>query len=137
MAVTIHKGRALDQLNLTPLIDCVFLLLIFFLVATKFAEEERELDVMLPQASEARPLIDRPREMFINIDHSGRYYMTGKILTLDEMQAVLNQRFAELGGGAAVIIRADKRAQWEYVVAAMNACNKAGIRDYKVSTLDK
>ena len=41
------------SLSLTPLIDVVFLLLIFFLVATRFAEEERELDVLLPQASEA------------------------------------------------------------------------------------
>ena len=53
MAVKIDKGSALDSLSLTPLIDIVFLLLIFFLVATKFAEEERELAVMLPEASEA------------------------------------------------------------------------------------
>ena len=56
MAVRIDKGSALDSLSLTPLIDIVFLLLIFFLVATKFAEEERELAVMLPEASEAQPL---------------------------------------------------------------------------------
>lgn len=136
MAVTIHKGDALAPLNLTPLIDCVFLLLIFFLVATKFAEEERELDVVLPQASEAQPLTVRPREMFINIDKAGRYYMTGKILALAELQTVLDTAYANNPGRQSVIIRADRRAAWEFVVAAMNACNKAKIRDYKVSTLD-
>ena len=42
------------DVNLTPLIDVVFLLLIFFLVATKLAQEERELDIPLPEAAEAR-----------------------------------------------------------------------------------
>ena len=43
MAVNINKGQALGALSLTPLIDVVFLLLIFFLVATKFAEEDKEM----------------------------------------------------------------------------------------------
>ena len=51
MAVKIKKGTALGALSLTPLIDIVFLLLIFFLVATRFAEEDRERDVELPSAS--------------------------------------------------------------------------------------
>ena len=53
MAVKIKQGRALAALSMTPLIDVVFLLLIFFLVATRFEQEDRELDVVLPSASEA------------------------------------------------------------------------------------
>ena len=60
MSVKIDKGFALDNLNLTPLIDVVFNLLIFFLVAPGLAEAEREMDVMLPEASEARPLRPSP-----------------------------------------------------------------------------
>ena len=88
MSITIEKGKALDNLSLTPLIDIVFLLLIFFLVATRFAEEERELDVMLPEASEAQPLTVQPRELFINIDREGRYFVTGKTLSLDQLHNV-------------------------------------------------
>ncbi|MDY0165175.1 MAG: biopolymer transporter ExbD [Thermoguttaceae bacterium] len=135
MATTkIKTGSALSQLGLTPLIDIVFLLLIFFLVATRFAEEEREMDVLLPEASEAQPLTSKPRELFINIDHEGRYYVTGKIVTLDELQPILNAAYVNSPGRASVVIRADRRCRWDYVVSAMNACNRAKIRDYRVTT---
>ncbi len=136
MAVKINKGTALANLSLTPLIDIVFLLLIFFLVATRFAEEERELDVLLPDASEAQPLTSKPRELFININEKGQYYVTGKILTIDELQPILEATWVNNPGRASVVIRADRRCRWEYVVAAMNACNKAKIRDYRVTTRD-
>jgi biopolymer transport protein ExbD len=137
MSVAIDKGSALENLTLTPLIDVVFLLLIFFLVATRFAEEERELDVMLPEASEAQPLTSKPREMFINIDEEGRYFVTGKILTLAELDRVLKTAWVNNPSRQSVVIRADKRCRWEFVVAAMNACNKAHIHDYRVTTREK
>ena len=134
MAVKIDKGSALDSLSLTPLIDIVFLLLIFFLVATKFAEEERELAVMLPEASEAQPLTSQPRELFINIDQKGTYFVTGKIINVDQLTQVLKRAWINNPGRQAVIIRADKRCCWEPIVAAVNACNKAKIRDYRITT---
>ena len=135
MAVKIDKGLALSSASLMPLLDVIFLLLIFFLVATRFAEEERELDVLLPDASEAQPLTSKPGELFINIDRQGRYYVTGKILTLEELDRTLRAASVNNPGRLSVIIRADKRVVWSYVVAAMNACNKAKIRDYRVTTL--
>ena len=134
MAVKIETGSALGHLSLTPLIDIVFLLLIFFLVATRFAEEERELDVMLPEASEARPLTSKPRELFINVDQQGRYFVTGKILSEDQLAQVLKTAWVNNPGRQSVVIRADKRCRWQFVVAAMNACNRAKIRDYRVTT---
>ncbi len=134
MATKIPTSSALSQLSLTPLIDIVFLLLIFFLVATRFAEEERELDVLLPEASEAQPLTSKPRELFINIDDRGQYYVTGKIVTIDELHPLLRAAYVNNPGRASVVIRADRRCRWEFVVAAMNACNRAKIRDYRVST---
>ena len=133
MAVKIAKGASLFSLSLTPLIDVVFLLLIFFLVATKFAEEERELDVLLPDASEAQPLTSKPRELFINIDAEGRYFVRGEILALDELYSALKLAWVNNPGRASVIIRADKRCSWQYVVAAINLCLKANIRDYRVT----
>ena len=134
MAVTINRGSALDSLSLTPLIDVVFLLLIFFLVATKFAEEERELSVRLPEASEAMPLTSKPRELFVNVGADGRYFVSAKAVTLDQLQPILQTAEVNNPGRASVIIRADQRCRWKYVVAVMNACKKAKIRDYRVTT---
>jgi biopolymer transport protein ExbD len=134
MAVKIKKGRALSTLSLTPLIDVVFLLLIFFLVATRFAEEDRELDVMLPSASEAKPLTVQPKELTINIDQRGQYFVEHKILGPDEIEQILKQRVTNNPTNQSVIIRSDKRVQLEHVVFVLNACNKVGIYDYSLTT---
>ncbi len=142
MSVKLNQSKALENLSMTPLIDIVFLLLIFFLVATRFAEEERELEVTLPEASEARPMTSKPRELFINIrypknlDEPQRYYVTGEFLTLAQLEPVLQAAYVNNPGRASVIIRADRRVPWDYVVAVMNACNKAKIRDYRVTTIE-
>jgi len=134
MAVKINKGTSLDVLSMTSLIDVVFLLLIFFLVATRFAQEDRELEVQLPAASEAKPLIASPKEVFVNIDKDGGYYVEGKTLGADEVEHVLRRAAANNPLNQTVIIRADKRVQFEFVVTVMNLCNRVGISDYKVTT---
>ena len=134
MAVKINKGDALASLSLTPLIDVVFLLLIFFLVATRFEEAERELSVVLPQASEAKPLTQKPDETFINIDSQGRFVLNRETVDDAKLLSILKQAWANNPGRATVVIRADKRTPFQYVATAMNLCNMADIRDYRVAT---
>jgi biopolymer transport protein ExbD len=135
MAVRIpNRGDVLSAINMTPMIDCVFLLLIFFLVATKFEEAEREMNVVLPQASEAMPMTARPKELFVNVTHDGRYIVATQELNAKQLLGAFQQAHANNPGRQTVIIRADKRAQWEYVMAVMNLCNKASIRDYRVTS---
>ena len=136
MSITINKGSALASLSLTPMIDVIFLLLIFFLVSTKFTEEERKLDVLLPDASEAQPLTSKPRELYVNIDANGRYFVSGKTLALEELEQVLQKAEVNNPGRASIIIRADERSEVKYLAAAINACVKAGIRDYRLATRD-
>jgi biopolymer transport protein ExbD len=64
------------RLDMTPMIDCVFQLLLFFLVASHFEEQARmtgegELDANLPEAAAAMPMVMRPRELIVNIDSQG------------------------------------------------------------------
>jgi len=137
MAVQIsNKADAFGGINMTPMIDCVFLLLIFFLVATKFEEAERDMSVKLPQASEAMPMTARPKELFINVTGEGRYKIAGLELSSEQVLAALRQAYANNPGKQVVIIRADRRCAWEYVMEVMNQCNKANIRDYRVTALD-
>jgi biopolymer transport protein ExbD len=134
MTVKIRKSRSLFSLSLTPLIDVVFQLLIFFLVASRFAQEERELDVRLPVASEAKPLVTQPKELFVNVDQNGRYFVEGRFLSPDQVENVLRQAAANNPGTQAVVIRADRRVQLEHVVFVMNLCNLVGLPDYKITT---
>jgi biopolymer transport protein ExbD len=134
MTVKIRKSRSLFSLSLTPLIDVVFQLLIFFLVASRFAQEDRELDVMLPVASEAQPLVAQPKELFINVDQQGQYFVEGRFLAPDEIEGVLRRAATNNPGNQAVVIRADRRVQLEHVVYVMNLCNRVGLVDYKLTT---
>ncbi len=137
MAVTIPKTSALAQLSLTPLIDVVFLLIIFFLVATRFAEEEREMRLALPEASEAQPLTSPPIQLSINIDEEGRYYVKHRLLSIDQLQRELDTAYVNNPGRVSAVIRADRGCRWEFVVAAMAACNRAKIRDYTTTVLPR
>lgn len=133
MAVKIRKTTAIAALSITPLIDVVFLLLIFFLVATRFAAEDRELDVLLPSASTAMPMTVAPKEMFINIDRQGKFFVQGETMAADEVEKAIERAVADNPVSQSVIIRADRRVPLEPVVTVMDLCNKAGVFDYTLT----
>ncbi|AMV34528.1 biopolymer transport protein ExbD [Pirellula sp. SH-Sr6A] len=134
MPISIRKGKALESLNLTPLIDVVFLLLIFFLVATRFAQEDRELAVQLPSAANALPMTLEPNELVVHVDRQGIYTVNGKTLNLRELEVVLRQSVADNPIGQVVIIRADKSAEVQTVVYVMDLCTKLCVPKYKIAT---
>ena len=137
MPVKLNKGTALSLLDLTPMIDMVFNLLIFFMVVSQFASEERSLKVELPMGSEAMPLTARPKEIFINIDQDGRYYIGARRLTEPEVGRYVRQAAIDNPLNQTVVIRADRRCPWDFVATAMRLCNEAGIRDYSASLSDQ
>ncbi len=130
MAVKLKRSSAIGSLSITPLIDVVFLLLIFFLVSSRFAEEERELDLNLPSVTEALPASIQPEELIINVDKEGRYYIDGAFRQLEQLEQILKRAQANNPLTQTVVIRADKEANWESVAVAMGLCKKAGINDY-------
>lgn len=136
MAVKIKKGSSLDSLNMTPLIDVVFQLVLFLLVTTRFSQEDRELDVVLPSASEAKPLIAQPKELFVNIDKDGKFFVDGKFMGSEEVKTVMQRAVDNNPVNQFVVIRADKHVEFDSVVTIMDLCNKVGIQpgNYMVTT---
>ncbi len=134
MALQIKKGRALDSLNLTPLIDVVFLLLIFFLVATRFAQDDRELPVLLPSAASAVPMTTEPTELVVNVDATGQYMILGERMSLDKVESILRRSVADNPINQMVIIRGDRNVAFQAVVSVMDLCNKLKVPSYKIST---
>ena len=133
MAVKLNKGTALALLDLTPMIDMVFNLLLYFMVVSHFANEERTLKVELPTGSMAMPLTAKPKEVFVNIDQTGRYYIGARRLDERELARYLRQAAIDNPTNQTVVIRGDKRCPWDFVATAMRLCNEAGIRDYSAS----
>jgi biopolymer transport protein ExbD len=136
MAVKIKKGNEMMQLPVVPLVDTLLNLLIFFLVATKVAEAEKELPVALPYASEAQAITMRPAEMIVNIDQKGRYFLGPQAVTLHELDVAMHKACVTSGGRTPVTLRADKRCPWDYVLQAIDCCKRNKVRQYHVTSKD-
>lgn len=115
------------DVNLTPLIDVVFLLLIFFMVSTTFIRES-EIELTLPEASaEARNQPDD--KIDIAIDRNGRFFVNGNALIntqLTTIRQALNDAKPD-DGDPIVIISADAAATHQSVVTVMDAARQAGL----------
>ena len=127
MAVKFKQSTVVSSLSITPLIDVVFLLLIFFLVATQFEEKDRELAVELPDAEQSLPLTEEPKILYVNIDQEGRYFVSGKVRSLDEVETLVREAVANNPLTQSVMIRADRRVQLDSFVAAVDLCKKHGV----------
>lgn len=134
MAVSIKKGISTGALSLTPLIDVVFLLLIFFLVATRFEQEERDMDVRLPQASQAQPTIFSGEDIYVTVTPAGEYFVNGKKESARSLEAMLRDAYQSNPGRQRVTIRADQDSRTGRLVAVMDACNRANITNYTIAT---
>lgn len=135
MAIQLKHGRVLGALSLTPLIDVVFLLLIFFLVASRLSQEDRQLDIALPSAANAMPMTVMPQELVVNVDVRGQLYIDGVEISLPQFEAMIKQRIVDNPTGQSVVIRADRRVQFQLAVDVMDVCLKHGV-PYSASIAD-
>jgi biopolymer transport protein ExbD len=119
--------------NMMPLIDVVFLLLIFFLMASRFEQEERDLKVTLPEVAEAQPLA-MTQELVVNITPDGKYVVARQQYDEGQLAALLEQARRK-NPQQTVLIRGDGRAAWMYGVRVMGLCNKAKIDNYRVAAI--
>ena len=136
MAIELKQGRVLGALSLTPLIDVVFLLLIFFLVASRLSQEDRQLDIALPSAANAMPMTVMPQELVVNVDVQGRIYIDGVEIRLPDFEAMIKQRVVDNPTGQSVVLRADRRVQFQAPVDVMDICLKHGV-PYSASIADE
>lgn len=114
------------DVNITPLVDVVFLLLIFFMVSTTF-KDDSEIAVNLPKASEQLTEIER-KTIDIVIDEQGQYYINQQRLINSQM-ATLVRALQEAAGddkSPVIVIKADAKTAHQAVVTAMDATRKAG-----------
>jgi biopolymer transport protein ExbD len=123
-----------EEINMAPLIDMVFLLLIFFLVATSFAQEERDQRVKLPITSSPKPLSAPPRQVIINILHDGTTKVGARIYDRDKLAALL-ARVARDEPERMVLLRADERSLHKYFAGVASLCKSVGINELKVGYL--
>lgn len=122
------------SIELTPLVDMVFLLLIFFLVATTFHQEEREMQIALPYAKASGPISANLREIVINVDREGQIILAGRVATPDELRELIEQR-VEVNPEQKVAVRGDRTTAYSNVVRVLDICKAAGIQEPFLDTV--
>ena len=110
-------------LNLTPLIDIVFLLLIFFLVSTTFARDEVEMDLQLPEASTGEEAAEG-HLIVINVKRNGELFVDGRPVTVAALEQKLKAA-ARRDKKQEVLIRGDTQTQFGVVVQVLDLCRAA------------
>ena len=133
-----RASRREATVELTPLIDVVFLLLIFFMVSTSFVQNQA-LNVDLPQANGDAQLNE---DLFINVvvQQNGRYEIEGSIVVDTSLQGLAKTLQAVVEKNAArrtslpVVISADATATHQSVVRVMDACAQVGLTQISLAT---
>ncbi len=119
-------------LNLTSMIDIVFLLIIFFMVGTKFTELERKIGLQVPGVTNNAALTAAPERKVVNVYQDGSIVLDRQPVTIAELADQLadaRRQYEDLG----VLIRGDGRGQFQHVAEVLNACKQAQIRELGIS----
>ena len=129
------RQRSREQgINLTPLIDVVFLLLIFFMVSTTFTKETR-LKVDLPEA-EGVASVEPPELIEILVARDGSYSVNGKTLVNRQTQTIIAALKEVSGGDTSIplVVTSDANASFQAGVTAMDAAGQAGFANLSITT---
>jgi biopolymer transport protein ExbD len=122
----------LPAINLTPMIDIVFNLIIFFMVSTRFTEIERKVDLSVPQVGGTSGLADMGKSHVINIFRDGTIAFDGQPVDLAELRsrlAAAHRQYADLE----VTVRGDGLTHYQNVAAVMTALQQAGISEMGIA----
>lgn len=120
-------------LKIAPLIDVVFLLLIFFLVATTFYEAEKDILIKLAQASDGKDREKTTRILVVNVRKSGVIVINQRVKTIDQLEEILISA-KEQNPDLVVVMRCDRHTYHKYFVRILNMCEKVEVTGVAVAT---
>jgi biopolymer transport protein ExbD len=131
MPLKTHQDEQ-PTLNLTAMLDVMFLLLIFFVLNTKFLDDERQINLQVPQVTDPGKLAAAAQQQTINVYRDGTLTLDGAAVTLPELPS----RLAAARGPAkslGVLVRGDGHGELQRVADVLTACKQAGISDLAIS----
>ncbi len=119
-------------LNLTAMLDVMFLLIIFFMLGTRFIDDERKIGLRVPEVVDRGTLTAAPARREVNVYRDGAITLDKETVTLDQLTTRLasaRRQYSDLG----VLVRGDARGEFQNVAAVLTACKQAGIQDLGIT----
>lgn len=130
------RPRAQPEVNLTSLIDVVFLLLIFFMISTSFVKQS-QINISLPEADSSAIVEEQPEQIDVMITASGTYLVNGRELINNRAETIRNalQKVSQGNNDLPMTISADADAKHQYVVTAMDVAGRLGFTQISIATV--
>ena len=126
------QSDELPQINMTPMVDVVLCLLVFFMAATRLYDwDENEFAVKVPEVADAAPLTSAPDDLALTVLAPNKVALKDRTLDLDALTRTLveaRERYADQG----VMIRGDGKLAYQDLADVLSACNAAGIRNVRL-----
>lgn len=131
------RPRAQLEVNLTSLIDVVFLLLIFFMVSTSFTKQS-QIAIRLPEAASTAIIEEIPQRIEIMITETGTFLVNGRELINNRPETLRNalQKVSAGGDKMPLTISADANARHQHVVTAMDVAGRLGFTQISIATVN-
>ena len=121
--------------QMAPMVDVMFLLLIFFMVAAFLAEAEKNLKIQVPTAQSAAEHKRYPGEIIVNIDKKGIISVNNSERSADQLSEILKE-IAAVYQNQPVILRVDKEAPHKHFVKVFDLCKTYGISNVKIASVE-
>ncbi len=134
MLIQANESTPRLSIELTPMIDMVFLLLIFFLVATTYRQTEREMQIALPAASSAAPISAMLQELIVNVDVDGKIIVRGRNVEPETLRSIVTEA-VKVNPEQKVTVRGDRRTAYANIVTVLDICKGAGIQEPYLDTV--
>ena len=127
-----HQADELPHINMTPMVDVVLCLLVFFMAATRLYDwDENQFIVRVPEVSDAGPLTSAPEDLTLTIVAPGLVNLGDKTYDLAGLTATLREardRYADQG----VLVRGDAKLNYQDLADVLGTCEAAGIRNVRL-----
>lgn len=134
MPIRVRDTDAGVPIDMTPVIDIVFLLLTFFLIATTFQRAEREMSIALPFAASSGPVSAALRELVVNVTADGRLIVGGRETSAEDLRAMVAGAVGA-NPDQKVTVRGDRDAAYASIVKALDICKASGIQQPYLDTV--
>jgi biopolymer transport protein ExbD len=127
-----NHADELPHINMTPMVDVVLCLLVFFMAATRLYDwDESQFVVRVPEVTDAAPLTSAPEDLTLSVVGPGRVAVGATVLSLEALTRLLREaraRYADQG----VLVRGDAALSYQDVADVLAACEAAGIRNVRL-----
>ncbi len=134
MRIKIPESESHIHLDFVPMVDTLFNLVIFFLLATTIKQAEREMQIALPHASAAVPISVSLRELIINVDAQGEIYTAGRKTDLETLHAMVADAVAA-NPTQKVTVRGDRNTAYANIVRVLDVCKSCGVQEPYLDTV--